>query len=98
MYACLHMFRLCVHTHTHPVTRFFRVLKGLKCFQQNKLSFARLPEALHSAVWHCSLVMLRAKRAARLQSTGAPAIQEPHCLPFQRMFLAELELLSISQI
>lgn len=73
MYALLHMFKLRVHTHTHSVTWFLSVLKGLKCFQQNKLSFAGLPEALHSAVWHCSPVMLTQGQNEQL----APRAQEP---------------------
>lgn len=75
--AFLHMFKLCVHPHVHSVTRILGVLKGLKCLQQNKLSFARLPEALRSVVWHCCPVMLTQGQNEQLVSEA----QEP--LPYR---------------
>lgn len=84
MYALLHVFKLHVQTHTHSVTWFLSVLKRLKRFQQNKLSFAGLPEALHSAVWHCSTVMLTQGQNEQLASRA----QEP--LPYRNHTVSSL--------
>lgn len=84
MYALLHMLKLCDCTHTCPVTRFLSVLKGLKCFQLNKLSFTRLPEALYSVVWHCSPVMLTQGQNEQLVSR----VQEP--LPYRNHIVFHL--------